>query len=79
MTFWDSSDSLGLQDKEYKESKGKKMNVAKEFITTITGRKVFYSHTTSQRNGSPATHWYGKDGMLMGVELPYDRALDMSR
>ena len=55
------------------------MNVAKEYITTISGRKVFYSHTTPQRNGSPATHWYGENGMLMGVELPYDRALDMSR
>ena len=55
------------------------MNVATEYITTITGRKVFYSHTTPQRNGSPATHWYSDNGMLMGVELPYNRALDMSR
>jgi hypothetical protein len=29
------------KDKQDKESKGKKMNVASEYIKTISGRKIF--------------------------------------
>ncbi len=56
------------------------MNVASEYIKTISGRKVFYKTTVAQRNGIAAHHIYSNgDGMEMHIELPYDRALDMSR